>query len=139
MLLETDFFFKYHDYYSAIQEQEGLSVLERHRVGIVESLRHNLSRVLLVQGLVSVFALLPARWFVKASAVFCLTNIAATAVTPRFGLPAYGCGFALAGLVTTAVAVYFLIERLRLLHYWTFSRQPFPVPVLVAEGKDSEL
>ncbi|TBR16816.1 hypothetical protein EPO15_18330, partial [bacterium] len=182
LLLETDFFFKYHDYYAAIQDQEGLNVLERRRVGIIESLRHNLSRVLLVQGLVSVAALLLAPWFVdvtkmnplqmsilrvgiygaflqggalilqnillyfdhqeeamKVSAVFCLTNVAATVGTLLLGLPAYGYGFAIAGLATIALAIYYLIERLRLLHYWTFSRQPFPEPVLIAEGKDTEL
>jgi hypothetical protein len=31
------------------------------------------------------------------------------------------------------------VERIRLLHYWTFCRQPFPEPVLVNEGKDVEI
>jgi uncharacterized membrane protein len=182
LLLETDFFFKYHDYYAAIQDQEGLSVLERRRVGIIESLRHNLTRVLLVQGLTSVAAILLAPWFVdvakmnplqmsilrvgtygaflqggalilqnillyfdhqsealKVSALFCLANVAATFLTLTMGLPAYGYGFSAAALLTIALALYYLIERLRLLHYWTFSRQPFPEPVLIADGKDSEL
>lgn len=182
LLLETDFFFKYHDYYSAIQEQEGLSVLERRRQGIVDSLRHNLGRVLLVQGMVSVAVLLVAPWFVevtrmnplqmsvlrigvygaflqgaglilqnillyfdhqdealKVSALFCVSNFGATAVTLKLGLPAYGYGFAFAGFVTTGVAAFYLVERIRLLHYWTFSRQPFPEPVLISDGKDSEI
>lgn len=182
LLLETDFFYKYHDYYSAIQEQEGLKVIERRRQGIVESLRRNLSLVLLVQGLVTAASLLCVPWFIEAtrmnplqmsvlrvglygaflqggalilqnillyfdqqedalkvSAVFCFSNIAATALTLKLGLPFYGFGFAFAGFLTTALAAFLLVERIRLLHYWTFCRQPFPEPVLVNEGKDSEI
>lgn len=182
LLLETDFFHKYHDYYAAIQAQEGLSVLERRRQGIVDSLRYNLTRVLILQGLVSAACLLVTPWFVevtqmnplqmsvlrigiygallqgaalilqnillyfdhqeealKVSAVFCLSNFAATAVSLKLGLPYYGYGFAVAGLLTTAVAAFYLVERIRLLHYWTFCRQPFPEPVLISDGKDSEI
>ncbi|MDE2290475.1 MAG: exopolysaccharide Pel transporter PelG, partial [Elusimicrobia bacterium] len=48
LLIETDFFYKYHDYYAAIQEQEGLTTLERRREGIILSLRLNLKRVMVV-------------------------------------------------------------------------------------------
>ncbi|MBI5595395.1 MAG: exopolysaccharide Pel transporter PelG [Elusimicrobia bacterium] len=64
LLIETDFFFKYHDYYSAIQDQEGLAVLERRRQGIVRSLNYNLSRVVTVQGMCSVAMLILVPWIV---------------------------------------------------------------------------
>ncbi|MBI3298161.1 MAG: exopolysaccharide Pel transporter PelG [Elusimicrobia bacterium] len=182
LLIETDFFFKYHDYYSAIQEQESLATLERRRDDIVRSLRHNLKRVLLAQGLVSVVALLLCPWFVevskmnplqmsilrlgifgaflqggalivqnillyfdhqdealKVSGLFCISNIVLTAVTLKIGLPAYGYGYALSALLTVALGMYYLNERLRLLHFWTFNRQPFPDPVVVADDAESDI
>lgn len=182
LLIETDFFFKYHDYYSAIQEQESMAVLERRRDAIVRSLRHNLKRVLLVQGLVSTAVILLSPWFIEAmgmnplqmsilrmgvfgaflqggalilqnillyfdqqqdalvvSGIFCVGNIVLSALTLRLGLPTYGYGYALSALLTLAAGIYYLIERLRLLHFWTFTRQPFPDPVVVSDEREEDI
>ena len=180
--VETDFFFKYHDYYLAIQKQEGLAVLELRRREIVASLRHSLKRLLTVQGICSCLALVLVPWivelarmnplqmsvlrigiyaaFLQAGAliflnilfyfdhqpealavafVFCLLNALCTAATLRLGLPAYGYGYAAACMGSLALGVYFINERLRLLHFWTFMRQPLPRPVVVADESESEI
>ena len=46
-------------------------------------------------------------------------------------LPAFGYGYTTACLLGLAVAIYFLNDRLRLLHYWTFMSQPVPRPVII--------
>lgn len=173
LLVETDFFNKYHDYFLSIQRQEGLAALERRRLGITRSLRFNFRRVLTVQSLCTGFCLMIAPWiiivarmdpmhlsvlrlgmfaaFIQAcglialnvllyfdhqlegltvSAVFCVLNAALTDLTLRLGLFSYGYGYAIACFAALALALYFLNERLRLLHYWTFTRQPFPEPVI---------
>ncbi len=178
LLVETDFFGKYHDYYVAISRQEGYSVLERRRQSIIGSLRLNLTRVLLVQGLFSGAALLTAPWILQAAGLpiihlsvlrlgiysaflqagtmiimnillyfdhqpealkvtglFCLLNALFTEASIRLGLVAYGYGVGLACLFTLALGLYYLNERLRLLHYWTFTRQAFPEPTLSDEGE----
>jgi uncharacterized membrane protein len=182
LLVETDFFTKYHDYYQAIQMQEGLAVLERRRLAIVDSLRYNFKRVLTVQSLISALALLIAPWiiivaglsslhlsvlrlgiysaFIQAglllvfnvllyfdhqpeallvTEVFCLFNVLLTDATLRLGLFAYGYGYGLACLIALAMAIYFLNERLRLLHFWTFTRQPFPEPVVIPDNEETEI
>lgn len=180
--VETNFFFKYHDYYQAIQDQEGLTVLERNRKDIVSSLRFSLTRLLVAQGLFSAFALLIAPWIVDwtgllplqmsvfrvgiyssfmqagclilinlilyfdhqqeallVSGLFCLLNAVLTDATLRLGLFAFGYGYGLACMAALALGIYFLNERLRLLHYWTFIRQPIPEPVIVFEDQESEI
>lgn len=171
LLVETDFFGKYGSYYRAIQRQESLSVLERRRLDIIDSLRFSLTRVLTVQGLVTLLALLAAPWIIvlarmdpmhlsvlrlgifaaflqagalialnillyfdhqkealMVSASFCVLNALFTDLSLRAGLLAYGYGYALAALLSLALALYYLNERLRHLHYWTFMRQPLPEP-----------
>lgn len=171
LLVETDFFGKYGAYYRAIQRQEGLSVLERRRMDIVESLRFSLKRVLTSQGVVTFLSLLAAPWIIVlarmdpmhlsvlrlgifaaalqagalialnillyfdhqeealvVSGSFCALNALFTDLSLRMGLLAYGYGYLLAGFISLAIALYYLNERLRLLHYWTFSRQPMPEP-----------
>lgn len=180
LLVETDFFEKYHDYFLSLQKQEGLSALERRRVAIIESLRFSLKRVITVQGITTVLCILAAPWFIlafrmdpmhlsvvrlgmysafiqagaiillnillyfdhqpealKIAAVFCVLNAVFTEATLRLGLLAYGYGYGLACLVSLAMAIYFVNHRLRLLHYWTFVRQPFHDPV--AQSPDAEL
>lgn len=182
LLIETDFFGKYHNYYNAVQNQEGLPVLERRREGIVRSLNFNLGKALTVQTICSGFALMLAPWIIwvlqmdpvqlsvlrmgtysaylqacslilmniilyfdqtedafKVSALFCIGNAVFTEITLHLGLLSYGYGYGLACLLSSALAVYYLIDRVKDLHYWTFSRQPFPEPVVVADGKDTEL
>ncbi|MBI4346299.1 MAG: exopolysaccharide Pel transporter PelG [Elusimicrobia bacterium] len=182
LLVETDFFEKYHDYFVSIQRQEGLAALERRRRGIVESLRFSLKRVATVQGIVTVLAILVAPWIVlvfrmdpmhlsvlrlgmysafiqagavilmnillyfdhqgealKISAVFCLLNAVCTEATLRMGLLAYGYGYGIAALVSLAMALWYANERLRLLHFWTFVRQPFHEPVAQSTDADAEL
>ena len=73
------------------------------------------------------------------SGTFCVSNIVITAATLYLGLPAYGYGYALSALLTVAIGMYYLNERLRLLHFWTFSRQPFPDPVVVADDAESDI
>ena len=182
LLVETDFFFKYQAYFSAIQQQEGLSTLERRRQAIVSSLRFNLRRVFTVQGLVSVVAILVSPWivtvmhmdplhlsvlrlgiysaFIQAACLicinillyfdhqwealwvtgtFCLLNGIFTEASLRLGVFAFGYGFGLASLVALALALYFLNSRLSDLHFWTFTRQPFPEPVVVNEDDEFEI
>lgn len=181
LLVETDFFFKYQAYYAAVQNQEGLSVLERRRRAIVASLRFNLTRVLTVQGFTSLFAVLAAPWIIQLArldplhlsvlrlgiysafmqagcliclnillyfdhqkealrvvAVFCFLNGVFTEISLRLGIFAYGYGFGLASLAALMLSIYYLNERLRLLHFWTFTRQPFPDPIVVAEDQEKE-
>jgi len=181
LLIETDFFFKYQAYYGAIQDQEGLTVLERRLKAIVTSLRTNLSRVFVVQGLITLLSLLLAPWilelarlsplhlsvlrlgifsaFIQAGmlvsmnillyfdhqkealhvvASFCVLNAIFTEMSLRLGLFAYGYGFGLAALVSLTLCLYYLNSRLRDLHFWTFTRQPFPEPVLVLDEQDDE-
>jgi polysaccharide biosynthesis protein PelG len=181
LLVETDFFLKYHDYFESVSKQEGLRVLEKNRRAIVSSLRFSLRRVLTVQGLVTVLSLALAPWiitlarldpmhlsvlrlgiysaFIQAgtvialnillyfdhqkeglmvAGVFCLLNAVFTELSLRLGLLAYGYGYGLACLVSLAMALYYLNERLRLLHFWTFTRQPFPSPVAQDEDPDEE-
>jgi uncharacterized membrane protein len=176
LLVETDFFLKYHDYFMAIQKQEGLAVLERRRQGILGSLRFSFRRVVTVQGLTTGLCLLIAPWiiivarmdpmhlsvlrvgtlaaFIQAAylivlnvilyfdhqrealgvaAVFCLLNALLTDLSLRLGLFAYGYGYAFACFAAVGAALWFLNERLRLLHFWTFSRQPFPEPIMREE------
>ncbi|MBI3552672.1 MAG: exopolysaccharide Pel transporter PelG [Elusimicrobia bacterium] len=64
--METDFFFKYRAYYQGIQNQEGLSALERRRRDIVKSLEASLARLLLVQGLVSAACMLAVPFITSA-------------------------------------------------------------------------
>jgi uncharacterized membrane protein len=171
LLVETDFFGKYGEYYRSIQRQESLPVLERRRLDIVESLRFSLTRVLTAQGIVTGLSLLAAPWIIilarmdpmhlsvlrlgifaaflqagalialnillyfdhqtealKVSGAFCVLNALFTDLSLRAGLLAYGYGYALASFVSLALALYYLNERLRLLHYWTFMRQPMPEP-----------
>ncbi len=65
------------------------------------------------------------------SASFCALNALFTDLSLRAGLLAYGYGYALAAFISLSLALYYLNERLRLLHYWTFSRQPMPEPPAV--------
>jgi uncharacterized membrane protein len=65
--METDFFNKYHAYYTGIEEQESLPRLEKRRVAIVESLRHSFERLILLQGIVSGASLLLVPWIVEVS------------------------------------------------------------------------
>ncbi len=182
LLVETDFFTKYHSYYMGIQEQAGLETLERRRLEIVRSLNFNLKRVLVAQSVVSVLSILLVPWAVallrmdplqmsllrigiysshlqagaliilnillyfdhqsealQVAAVFCVLNALLTDWTLRFGLAAYGYGYGLACMASLALAVYYLIERLRLLHFWTFTRQGFPDPVLLGDELEEEL
>jgi len=179
LLVETDFFFKYQAYYAALQQQEGLTVLERRRKAIVASLRMNLGRVLVVQGIVTLAALLAAPFLIRLAALspihlsvlrigiysafmqvgcliclnillyfdhqkealwvaatFCLLNAVFTEATLKLGLFAYGYGFGLASLVALVMALYFLNTRLERLHFWTFTRQPFPEPVLILDDEE---
>lgn len=181
LLVETDFFFKYQAYYGALSDQEGLTVLERRRIAIIHSLRTNLSRVFVVQGLITLSALLLAPWilevarlsplhlsvlrlgifsaFIQAgtlicmnillyfdhqlealrvTATFCVLNAVFTEMSLRLGLFAYGYGFGLAALVALTLCLYYLNTRLRDLHFWTFTRQPFPEPVLVLDDIDED-
>ncbi len=181
LLVETDFFFKYQAYYAALQDQEGLTVLERRRIAIIDSLRSNLSRVFVVQGLITLMAIILSPWiltlarlsplhlsvlrlgmfsaFIQAgslivmnillyfdhqkealhvTAAFCVLNAVFTEMSLRLGLFAYGYGFGLAALVSFTLAIYYLNTRLRHLHFWTFTRQPFPEPVLVLDEQDEE-
>jgi len=176
LLIETDFFFKYKDYFDAIQEQEGMSVLERRRLAIVDSLRFSLTRVLTIQGMITVTALVCApviigffrldplhlsvlrigifsafiqsgllicvnilfyfdhqREALRVIATFALLNGLLTDLSLRMGLFLFGYGFGLASLVGLGMALYYLNERLRLLHFWTFSRQAMPEPVVVSD------
>lgn len=71
-----------------------------------------------------------------ASGVFCLSNLTFTLISTLFGLPAYGFGYTAACFVSLVVSIYYLNERLRLLHYWTFSRQQIPIPVVVTDDSD---
>lgn len=182
LLIETDFFHKYTEYYTAIQNQEGYSVLERRRMGIVRSLRFNLKKVLTVQTIISAACLILAPWIIwllrmdpiqlsvlrmgtysaylqacslilmniilyfdhteealKVSALFCLGNAVFTEMTLRMGLLAYGYGYGLACLLSSGLAIYYLIDRVADLHYWTFSKQPFPEPVVVADALEDPL
>ncbi|OGR97708.1 MAG: hypothetical protein A2V88_03445 [Elusimicrobia bacterium RBG_16_66_12] len=67
------------------------------------------------------------------SGAFCAANAVFTHATLDMGLFTFGYGYGLACMLGTGLGVYFLNERLRLLHYWTFSRQGFPEPVAVVE------
>jgi transcriptional regulator with XRE-family HTH domain len=73
------------------------------------------------------------------AALFCLLNVVCTEATLRLGLSFYGYGYGAACLGSMALGVYYLNERLRLLHYWTFMRQPLPTPVLVSEEREPEI
>lgn len=182
LLVETDFFHKYHDYFSAIQAQEGMAALERRRQSIVRSLRFSLKKVITAQSLTSLAALLLVPWIVevvrmdplqmnvlrlgifasfcqagalilqnillyfdhqeealRVSGLFCVANALFTNLSLRYGLPVFGYGTAIASMLAMALAVYYLNERLRLLHYWTFIRQPFPSPVVVTDDMDAEI
>lgn len=182
LLVETDFFHKYHDYFASIQAQEGLAALERRRLAVVRSLSYNLKRVITAQSLTSLAALLLVPWIVEVvrmdplqmnvlrlgifasfcqagalilqnillyfdhqeealhvSGLFCAGNAVFTNLSLRYGLPVFGYGTAIASMLAMALAVYYLNERLRLLHYWTFARQPFPSPVVVTDDMDAEL
>lgn len=74
----------------------------------------------------------------KIAGVFCLLNAVFTEFTLRAGLLAYGYGYGIACLISLALAIYYANERLRLLHYWTFVRQPFLEPVAQSPDLDSE-
>jgi len=180
--VETDFFFKYHDYYQAIEDQESLEVLERRRRLIVASLRYSLKRLLIMQAIFSTFFILAVPWIVSVAGMnpiqmsvlrvgvwssflqagsliflnillyfdhqkealhvaglFCLLNAACTAITLRLGLPFYGYGYGVACFGSMLLALYYLNERLRLLHYWTFMRQALPRPVVVPDDEAAPL
>ena len=75
----------------------------------------------------------------RVSATFCFLNAVFTEASLRLGLFAYGYGYGLACLVALAMAMHYLNERLHLLHFWTFARQPFPEPVAVADEREEEI
>jgi len=74
----------------------------------------------------------------RVVATFCFLNGIFTEASLRLGLFAYGYGFGLASLVALFLAIYYLNSRLSLLHFWTFTRQPFPEPVIVTEEQIRE-
>lgn len=178
--METDFFLKYQAYYKGIERQESLDALEGRRLAIVESLSHNLMRMVLFQGILSGLVLIIVPWIAHATrldplqmgvlrigifasflqlgvlivlnlllyfdlqtdaltmtGVFCLANGLLTFLSLRFGLPAFGFGYSLACFLALAVGFSLLNERLRLLHYWTFARQPMPalIPQVDDDGE----
>ncbi|MBI5208766.1 MAG: exopolysaccharide Pel transporter PelG [Elusimicrobia bacterium] len=180
--VETDFFFKYHDYYKGIQDQKSMAVLERRRQDIVRSLNYSLGRLVVFQGIISVFVVLVIPWITRwtglqplqmsvlrvgvyssymqaacliliniilyfdhqqeallVAGTFCLANAVLTHATLDMGLFSFGYGYGVACMLATGVGIYFLNERLRLLHYWTFSRQGFPEPVAVLDEQEAEL
>ena len=51
-------------------------------------------------------------------------------VCRKYGI---GYGYSLACFLGLAATVFFLNQRLRLLHFWTFMRQPVPRPIVVHE------
>lgn len=172
LLVETDFFLHYHDYFMGIQKQEGLAVLERRRMGIIGSLRFNFRRVATTQGLCTLFCLLLSPWIiilarmdpmhlsvlrvgtlaavVQACAIIvlnvllyfdhqpeglaiaaslCVINAVLTDATLRLGLFAFGYGYLIACLFALGLGLHYLNDRILRLHFWTFTRQPFPDPV----------
>lgn len=178
--METDFFLKYQGYYNGIERQESLASLEKRRQAIVESLSHNLLRMVLFQGILSGLVLLIVPWIAQATrldplqmgvlrigifasflqlgvlivmnlllyfdlqadalimtSIFFLANGVLTALSLRFGLPAFGYGYSMACFLSLICGFALLNERLRLLHYWTFVRQPMPalIPQVDIEGE----
>lgn len=69
----------------------------------------------------------------RSAALFFLANAGLTWASLRGDMAAYGYGYALACLLALGTAFYLLNERLGMLHYWTFMKQPMPRPVPPAE------
>jgi len=65
--------------------------------------------------------------------VFFAANTLLTAVSMRFGLPAFGYGYTLACFLSLMVSLVLLNLRIARLHYWTFMRQPIPKPIILLE------
>lgn len=68
-----------------------------------------------------------------------LLNALLTGVTLWIGLPAYGFGYATAGLGAVVLAVTVLNHKLKDLDYWTFMTQPILIPKFKLESEHAPI
>ncbi|MBF0493998.1 MAG: exopolysaccharide Pel transporter PelG [Candidatus Omnitrophica bacterium] len=65
--VETDFYLKYRDFYSAVLEKAPYSSIKRAKTRMSESLRRSLTFVIITQGVISLLAVTFAPWIVNSA------------------------------------------------------------------------